>query len=92
MVGCLLLAGSGLRRLAPKAGEAALGLGLLRHLQGILHLDPEVSDRALELGMPEQDLDGPQVLRASVYERRLGPAHAVRSICMAVQPDSGDPS
>ena len=40
-----------------------LNLGLLRDLQRVIYLDPKVSNRALQLGMTEQDLDGctPQI-------------------------------
>jgi hypothetical protein len=36
-----------------------LDLGLLRNLQGVIDLDPKVSNGALQLGMAEQQLDGP---------------------------------
>jgi len=34
-----------------------LHLGLFGHLEGVVDLDAEVADRALQLGMPEQELD-----------------------------------
>ena len=36
-----------------------LDLGLLRDLQGVIYLDPKVSDGAFQLAMPEQELHGP---------------------------------
>ena len=39
-----------------------LDLRLLGDLQGVLQLDPKVSDGALELGVPEEELDGSEVL------------------------------
>lgn len=40
-----------------------LDLGLLRDLQRVIYLDPKVSNGAFQLGMTEQDLDCPWVLR-----------------------------
>jgi len=36
-----------------------LDLGLLRDLQRVIYLDPKVSNGAFQLGMTEQDLNGP---------------------------------
>lgn len=43
----------------------------LRKLQGIFHLDTEVSNGALDLGMAEQNPDGAQIARGLVDDRRL---------------------
>ena len=51
-----------------------LHLGLLGHFQGIVHLDAEVADRALQLRMREKHLHGPQVLA-----RAASPAPTRRS-------------
>ena len=60
--------------LAPAAFAAVeLHLRLLGDLEGILHLDADVSDGALELRMPEEELDDPGVPRVPVGQRRLGP-------------------
>jgi hypothetical protein len=58
--------------LSRAAAECWLDFSLLRNLQSIIHLDAEVSDRAFQLGMAEQQLNGPQVLRALVDRRGLG--------------------
>jgi hypothetical protein len=34
---------------------------LLRYCQGVIYFDAEISDRAFDLGMSEQELDGPQI-------------------------------
>jgi hypothetical protein len=39
----------------------------LRYREGIIHLDAEISDRALDLGVTEQKLDGSQVARAPAH-------------------------
>lgn len=36
-----------------------LDFSLLRYFQRIIDLDPKISNRALQLGMAEQELDGP---------------------------------
>jgi len=41
---------------------ASSDLDVLGHLQGIVHLDAEIADSAFELGVPEQQLNCPQVL------------------------------
>jgi hypothetical protein len=34
-------------------------INLFRYCQGIIYFDPKISDRAFDLGMPEQKLNGP---------------------------------
>ena len=48
------------------AAGYCLDLGLLRNLQSIIHLDAQIPDGTLQLGMTKQQLNGPQVLRAFV--------------------------
>ena len=47
------------------------------NLKRIIHLDAEVSDRALQLGMAKQELNGSEVLRALVDQCGLGTSHRV---------------
>ena len=62
------------------AATARLDLSLLRDFQGIVDLDAKVSDCRLQLGMTKQKLNGPQVLRTLVDQRRLRSAHRMRAI------------
>jgi hypothetical protein len=39
---------------------------LFRYCQGVIYFDAQVSDRAFDLGMSEQQLDGPEIARAPV--------------------------
>ena len=55
-----------------------LDFSLFRDLQRVIHLDPKVSDCALQLGVAEQKLDGPQVLGSLVDQRSPGPSHWLR--------------
>jgi hypothetical protein len=68
-----------------------LYLGLLCHLQGIVHLDAEVTDRAFQLGMSEKQLDPVQVLSPAVDQSRLRPPKRVRSVLGLVQSDLSHP-
>jgi hypothetical protein len=42
---------------------------LFRYCQGVINLDAKISDRAFDLGMPEQQLDSPQVARSPIDQR-----------------------
>ena len=44
---------------------------LLRYGEGIVHIDAEISDSALNLGVTKQKLDGAQIAGAAVDQRRL---------------------
>jgi len=46
-------------------------LRLLRHLQGVIDLDPKVTHRALELGVAEQQLGVFSILREHGYQDAL---------------------
>lgn len=50
-------------------------LCLLRNLERVVHLDAKVPDSRLQLGVPEQQLDGTQVLGPPINQRRLRPSH-----------------
>jgi hypothetical protein len=39
---------------------------LFRYCEGVIDLDAEITDRTLDLGMPEQKLDGPEIARPPV--------------------------
>jgi hypothetical protein len=50
---------------------------LFRHCQcivyfDIVHFDPEISDRAFDLGLAKQKLDNPKIPRAPVDQGSLG--------------------
>ncbi len=60
---------------------------LLGHLQGVVHFDPQIPNRALQFGVTQQKLDGPEVLRAPVDQRRLGAPQSVRAVGSRIQAD-----
>ena len=45
----------------PRAPGRASDVDLFRYCQGVIDLNAEISDRAFDLGMPEQELDGPEI-------------------------------
>src|SRR4051794_27091576 len=52
-------------------------LSLFRYRERVIHLDAEISDRALDLGVTEQELDRPQVAGAPVDQGSLRPPQRV---------------
>jgi hypothetical protein len=40
-------------------------VNLFRYCQGIVYLNAKISDRAFDLGVPKQKLDGPEIARTS---------------------------
>ena len=67
-------------------------LDLLRNAEHVVDLDAEVADGALELRMPDEQLDGSQVAGLLVDLRRLRPTHRMGAVRGAVQPGALDPS
>jgi hypothetical protein len=47
---------------------------LFGYFQRIIHLNAQISNRAFELGVPEQKLDRPEILGSSVNQRCFGSA------------------
>jgi hypothetical protein len=43
-------------------------MSLFRYCQGIVYFDPEIPDRAFDLGVAEQKLDSPKVARSPVNQ------------------------
>jgi len=51
---------------------------------------PRYSDHAFDLGVAEEELDGPQVTGPAVDQCRLGPTHGVRCVLERVEADVAD--
>ena len=68
-----------------------LDFRLLGYLQRVIDLNAEVSDGAFQLGVPKQKLNGAQILRPLVDQRRFGPSHRVRPIGRRVKPGRFSP-
>lgn len=67
-------------------------ISLLRHLEGVVNLDAEVTHRALELAVAEEQLHRPQILGAAVDQRRLCSAHRMRPVSRIIQSDRASPT
>lgn len=59
---------------------AALNVGLLGDFHRVVDFDAQISDRILDLGVPEQQLYCMNVLGLLVDQRRFDAAHCVSSI------------
>jgi hypothetical protein len=60
---------------------------LLGDFKRIVDFNPKVPDSAFELRVAKQELDGPQVLRFPINQRRLGAPHGMGSIRSRIQPN-----
>jgi len=63
-----------------EAGGRRLKLYLFSHIQGVIHLNPEISDSAFQLGMAEEKLDCTQVTGLAINLRSLRAAQRVRAV------------
>jgi hypothetical protein len=51
-----------------------LDIDLFCYLQGIINFDTKIPDRALDLGMPEQELNSPEVACSPIDQGSPGAA------------------
>ncbi len=78
-------------RTASAARQRASNVDLLGDAQRIFKFDTEVSDRAVNFGMPEQKLNRSEVSGFPVNLCRLGPTKRVGSVSARFQPNRGHP-
>src|SRR5450631_1044476 len=90
-VECLQLAG--LRPSSPTVATspARLHFSLLRDLQRVVDLDPEVSDCAFQLGVSTQELNRPKIPGAPVDQRRLGASQRMGAVGCGIEPNRPRP-
>jgi hypothetical protein len=69
-----------------------LHLRLLGELQGVVDFDPEVSDRALQVGVPKEALNGPKIAGSPIDQRRFGAPQRMGAIGRRVQTNRPHPS
>jgi hypothetical protein len=67
-------------------------LNLLRDAEGVVDLNAEIADGALEFRMPEEELYGSQVARLLVNLSWLCPAHRVRAVRRTIETGALNPS
>jgi len=66
-------------------------VNLFRYCQGVIDLDAEIPDRAFDLGMPKQELDGPEISCPPIDQGSFGAAQRVRPEQSRVQSHAADP-
>jgi hypothetical protein len=59
--------------------------------EGIVNFDAEIPHGALHLGMAKQKLNRSEIARATVDQRRLGPAQGMGTEQLGVEADAADP-
>jgi len=68
-------------------GAESSNFGSLGWRQGIIDIDTEISNRVLDVGMAQQDLNCPEIARRFVDQRRLGSPHRVCAILPLIETD-----
>lgn len=71
----------------PANRTTILHLELFSHLKRVIYFDAEVDDCTFKLRVTRQQLDGTQVLRATIVQRYLDPAHRVRAAGHVIRAD-----
>jgi len=66
-------------------------INLFRYCQGVIDLNAEIPHCAFDLGMPEQELDSPEIARPSIDQGRLCASQRMRAKQPRVQPDASYP-
>ena len=67
-------------------------VNLLGYGERVVYLNAEIADRALDLGVPEQQLDCAEIARSAIDQRYLRSPQRMSSIKGGVEADHGDPS
>ena len=78
-------------KFSSKERECAERLVVDSEGQRVLNVDAKAAQRAIHLGMPQQQLNHPMVASLPVDLRHLGPAHRMRAIGARLEADRGDP-
>jgi hypothetical protein len=73
------------------AGAGISDINLFRYCQRVIDLNAKMPDRAFDLGMPEQELDGPEITCPSIDQGRFCSSQGMRAEQPRVQPDASDP-
>jgi len=66
-------------------------INLFRYCQGVIYFDAQVSDRAFDLGMPKQKLNGPKISCPPVDQGSFCASQRMRPKQPRVQSDAPDP-
>jgi hypothetical protein len=63
-----------------------LYLSVLSHLQCVVYFNPQIAHRALQLRVPEEELNGSQILGPAVDQGRLRAPQSVRTVARLTLP------
>jgi hypothetical protein len=75
-----------------KVEEARVSdFGAFGESKRVLYVDAEIPDRALNLRMAEQDLNGPKISGLLVSNRGFRPPERVRAVVLATKADARHP-
>ena len=66
-------------------------INLFRYCQGVIYFDAEIPDRAFDLGMPEQKLDGPEISCSPVDQGSFRASQRMSPKQPRVQSNAADP-
>src|SRR3954454_10339174 len=66
-------------------------INLFRYRQSVIDLDAEIPHRAFDLGMPEQELNSPEIARPPIDEGCFGATQGMRPKQPRVETDAADP-
>ena len=77
--------------ITPLISSVPLNLCLLSHFKRVVDLDAKISDGTFQFGMPEQQLNCPEVLGSSIYQRCLGSPERMSAIIAGVQTNGSHP-
>ena len=76
----------------PPVGGGSLRISLLSHLQGILELNSHVSHGALQLPVPQQEVDVPDLPGPAVDQGHFCARQRMGALVLRFQPDQGGPT
>src|SRR5436190_12355862 len=66
-------------------------IDLFRYCQGVIHFDAQISNRAFNLGVPEQKLDSPEIARPPIDQGSFCASQRMRPKQPRVQSNAADP-
>jgi hypothetical protein len=66
-------------------------INLFRYRQGVIDLDAEIQDRAFDLSVPKQELNGSEVACPAIDQGSFCAAQGMRPKQPRVEPNTADP-
>jgi len=66
-------------------------INLFRYCEGVINFDAQISNGALDLGMPEQKLDSPEISGPPIDQGSFCASQGMCAKQPRIQPDAADP-